>query len=160
MKRFVGSVAVALACAFAVATHAQVAQGPDQTTKTKTEIKGDVKTVTYTGCLETGTETKTFVLNKVVPVTTTRTTEVAGTAGSVTTTSTSYMLVPGPTVELQTHIGKKVEVTGIVIPGGKVESTTKIEREDAPDAKIKSKSENLPQFRVVSIKELSEPCTP
>jgi hypothetical protein len=94
--RFVTSFAAALVCA-TIAVNAQ-----DTTVKTKTE--GDkARMVTYTGCLGAGTETRTFVLDKVVPVTTTK--EVAGTGGTVAVTSTSYILVPGEKVMLQQHSG-------------------------------------------------------
>ena len=81
--RFVTSFAAALACA-TIAVSAQ-----ETTTKTKTKVEGDsAKMVTYTGCLGAGTETRTYVLDKVVPVT--KTTEVAGTGGTISTTSTSW----------------------------------------------------------------------
>ncbi len=152
--RFVTSFAAALVCA-SVAAHAQ-----DTTVKTK--VEGDQgKMVSYTGCVAAGTEARTFVLDKVVPVTTTRTTGVAGTAGSVTTTSTSYVLVPGETVTLQQHVGKKVEVSGMLIPKGDSKMTTKTEREGAPDTKVTTKVENdKPRFQVMSVKDLNEPCTP
>ena len=125
--RFATSFAAALVCA-SVAVHAQ-----ETTVKTKTE--GDkAKMVSYTGCVAAGTEARTFVLNKVVPVTTTR--EVAGTGGAVSVTSTSYVLVPGETVTLQQHVGKKVEVSGMLIPKGDTKTKTEIKREDAPDSKI------------------------
>src|SRR5262245_6348942 len=102
--RFATSLAAAVVCA-SLAVYAQ-----DATVKSQTKIEGDkAKIVTYTGCLNTGVETRTFVLDKVVPVTTTKTTEVAGTGGAVTTRSTSYLLVPGERVTLQQHVGKKVE---------------------------------------------------
>jgi hypothetical protein len=149
--RFVTSFAAALICA-TIALNAQ-----QTTVKTKTE--GETKMVTYTGCLDKGTETQTFVLNKVVPVTTTKTTEVAGTGGSITSTSTSYILVPGEKVTLQQHVGHKVEVTGMLVPAGDSKSKTKIERENAPDTKITTKVENdKPRFQVMSVKELAEPC--
>ena len=50
--------------------------------QTKTE-GGDLKQVTYLGCLGPGAETRTYVLNKVVPVT--RTTETSTPAGSAST---------------------------------------------------------------------------
>ena len=152
--RFVTSFAGALLCA-SIAVHAQ-----DTTIKTKTKVDdGKAQKMTYTGCVATGTETKTFVLNKVVPVTTTKTTEVAGTGGTISSTSTSYVLVPGEQVELTTHVGKKVEVTGMLIPEGEWKTTTKIEREDAKDTKITTKGESdRPHFRVLSVKELNEPC--
>ena len=92
-------------------------------------------------------------------MTTTKTTEVAGTGGSITTTSTSYILVPGEKVTLTSHVGHKVEVTGMMIPAGETKTKTKIEREHAGDTTIKEKTESdRPQFRVISVKELAEPC--
>jgi hypothetical protein len=156
--RFATSLAAALVCA-SLAVQAQ-----DTTIKTKTKIDdANAQKVTYTGCLQSGTETRTFVLDKVVPVTTTKTTEVAGTAGTISTTSTSYILVPGETVELTTHVGKKVEVTGMLIPEGewKTETKTKIEREGEKDTTVKEKTKgdsDRPHFRVLSVKQLNEPC--
>ena len=134
----------------------------DTTVKSTTKTSGgEIKTLSYTGCVGAGTETKTYVLNKVVPVT--RTTESVGTTGTTTITETSYMLVPGETVEIQQHMGHKVEVTGTLIPAGdtKTETKTKIEREDAKDTTVKetTKTDNaMPQFRVTAIKDLAEKC--
>ena len=156
--RFVTSFAGALLCA-SLAVHAH-----DTATQTKTKVDDSkAQKMTYTGCLQSGTETRTFVLDKVVPITTTKTTEVVGTGGSVSTTSISYVLVPGETVQLQTHVGHKVEVTGVMIPKGEWKTTTKtkIEREDAKDTTIKETTKgesDRPHFRVLSVKELSEPC--
>jgi len=152
--KFVTSLAAALFCA-SLAVHAQ----DTTTTKSKTKIEGDkAKTVTYTGCLDKGTETNTFMLNKVVPVTTTKTTQV-GTAGAVTSTETSYVLVPGERVTLTSHVGHKVEVTGMLIPAGETKTRTKIEREHGGDTTIKEKvNSDHPHFRVISVKELAEPC--
>jgi hypothetical protein len=153
--RFVTSFAAALVCA-TIGLNAQ-----DATVKTKTKVEGDnTKMVTYTGCVNAGTETRTFVLDKVVPVTTTRTTEVAGTGGSISTTSTSYFLVPGEKVTLQQYVGKKVEVQGMLISGDS-KTKTEIKREDAPDTKITTKVENdKPRFQVISVKDLGQPCMP
>jgi hypothetical protein len=73
-------------------------------------------------------------------------------------------LVPTEKIELQPHMGHKVEVTGIMMPAGdtKTETTTKIERENAPDTKIKEtvKSDNaMPQFRVISVKPVADTCS-
>ena len=148
--RFVTSFAAALVCA-TIGLNAQEV-------KTKTKVESDnAKMVTYTGCLGAGTETRTFVLDKVVPVTTTK--EVAGTGGTVAVTSTSYILVPGEKVVLQQHVGHKVEVTGMLIPEGDSKTKTKIERDNAPDTKITTKVENdKPRFQVMSVKQLPEPC--
>lgn len=153
MKRSFLAVMFALGCSVAL-VNAQ-----DTKTTTVTKVDGNAaQTVTYTGCVQSGTETKTFILNKVVPVS--RSTTV-GTTGS--TTTTTYALIPDQKVELETHVGHKVEVTGMMIPAGdsKVTTTTKIDRDDAPDSKTKEtvKSENaVPQFRVLSVKNLAESC--
>ena len=154
MSRMFASFAIALVCV--VTLHAQ-----ETTTTTKTEVKGkDAKIVTYAGCLQTGAEPRSFVLAKVMPVDRTTTTEV-GTSG---TTTTSYVLVPGENVELQQHVGHKVEVTGVMIPAGesKTETKTKIERENPPDTTIKERvktDDAMPQFRVISIKSVTENCS-
>ena len=158
MRRFIASTTVALGCAFAISVHAQ-----DTTIKSKTKVSGgDAKLVTYTGCVQTGMETQTYRLEKAVPVSRTTRTEI-GTAGPITSTTTTYMLVPGEKVELQKHVGHKVEVTGMMLPAGDVksETRTKIEREHADDVKIKEKSkvdDAMPQFRVTSVKHLAESC--
>ena len=156
--RFVSSVTVALTVAFAAAMQAQEV-------KSTTKISGDnVKAVTYTGCLQSGTEARSFILDKVVPVGQSTKTEV-GTAGEITkTTVTTYALVPGERVEFQPMIGHKVEVTGVLVSGdSKTETKTKVEREGEKDVttKEKSKTENaLPQLRVTSVKHLADSCTP
>ena len=154
MRRFITSFAFALACT------GLAAQAQETTTKTETRSSGgQAQAVTYTGCVQTGTQSKTFVLDKVVPVTRTTTTETP--TSSTTTSSTSYVLVPGDTVQVQEHVGKKVEVTGMLIPGGntRTETTTRTEREDAPDTKTRERTETrnaTPEFRVTSIKTIGE----
>ena len=160
MKYF-ARLTLALACFFglAVAVNAQ-----DTTTKEKVKVTGGgaAQTASYTGCVATGSETTTYVLNHVVPVSKT----VENRSGS--TTTTSYILVPGSdTVTFTKLVGHKVEVTGVMIPGGretKVETKTKIDRENAPDVKIKEQSKSnagaMPHFRVTSVKDLPDTCTP
>ena len=156
--RFVASVTIALAVAFSAAMQAQEV-------KSTTKVKGDdVKAVTYTGCVQTGTEARTYILDKVVPVGQSTKTEV-GTAGEITkTTVTTYALVPETRVELQPMVGHKVEVRGVMISGDtKTETKTKIEREGEKDTTIKDKSKTsnaLPQLRVTSVKHLADTCTP
>jgi hypothetical protein len=160
MTRSIAALAVALGCSCVIGVSAQDTK---TTTTTKTE-GGKATTVTYTGCMQTGTETRSVVLAKVQPVS--RTTETAvGTSGvtTTTTTTTTYALVPEEKVEFQTHLGHKVEVTGMMIPAGQSKTTTetKVEREDAPDTKSKETVKTnapLPQFRVTSIKDLNESC--
>ena len=108
--RFVSSVTVALTVAFTAAMNAQEV-------KSTTKITGDnVKPVNFTGCLQTGTQSSSYVLDKVVPVGQTTKTEATGTAGEITkTTTTTYALVPGERVEFQKMVGHKVEVTGVLL---------------------------------------------
>jgi hypothetical protein len=137
MNRLIPSIAFALA-ASALAAHAQ-----ETTVKSKTKSSGgDAQTVSYTGCVQTGTEDLS-----------------TGQSSS----STTYMLVPGETVQVQSHVGHKVEVTGTLIPGGDVksETNTKVDRDDAKDTKTRTRTESknsMPQFKVTSIKDLSESC--
>jgi len=151
---------VILSVAFALVTTALTAHAQETTTKSKTKSSGgDAKKVTYVGCVQAGTEASTFMLDKVAPVSQTKTTDL--TTGESSTTTT-YKLVPGQ-VEVQSHVGHKVEVTGMLIPAGdvKTETETKIDRKDAKDTKIKEHSEtkNAPaQFQVTSIKDLGERC--
>lgn len=153
MKRFITSVVVALGCTTLIVSA--------QETRTRTEVKstgGNPQIVTYTGCVESGTQEKTYVLDKVVPVTKTTTTETP--TSSTTTQSTSYMLVPGgETVTVQEHVGKKVEVTGVLVPGGDTRTVTKThtDRDDAPDSKSRTRVETknaMPEFKVTSIKNI------
>jgi hypothetical protein len=155
MKRFITSFAFALGCTALVVNA--------QETRTKTEVKssgGEPQVVTYTGCVQTGTQAKTYVLDKVVPVTKNTTTETPTSTTTTTTQSTSYVLVPGgESVTVQEHVGHKVEVTGMLIPAGntRTETTTRTEREDAPDSKTRTRVETknaMPEFRVTSIKNI------
>ena len=158
MTRSIAALAVALGCSCVIGLGAQ-----DTKTTTETKTEGaKAQSVTYTGCMQTGTETKSVILAKVQPVGSSTETAV-GTSGVTQTTTTTYALVPEEKVDLQTHVGHKVEVTGMMIPAGDSKTTTetKIEREGAPDTKSKEtvKSDNaLPQFRVVSIKDTNESC--
>ena len=151
----------AAACAAGLAL-AMTASAQETTVKSTTKTSGgDAKTVSYEGCVGAGTETRSYMLNKVVPVS--RTTEAVGTSGTTTVTETRYMLMPTETVEIQQHLGHKVEVTGTMIPAGdfKTETKTTIERDDAKDTHVKEKTKGdnaMPQFRVTSIKDLAERC--
>ena len=133
-------------------------QAQSQTTESKTKIKTeDAKTMTFSGCVQTGTETRSYILQNVVPIRTT--TEVTGTGGTLTTTS--YALVPEK-VELQEHVGHKVEVTGVIIPAGKgdakIETKTKT---GGTEEKTKTEIDKgpVPQLRVISVKTLADRCS-
>lgn len=92
--------------------------------------------------------------------------ETIGTTGI----SSEYSLMPRAGVELAPHIGHMVEVTGVLVPAGKGDvdvkekDRTKVEREDAPDSKVKSRTKasidkgSVPQMAVTSVKMLSTTC--
>ena len=118
--------------------------------------------VTFSGCVKSGTEAKAYILEKAVPIRRTTTEEATGTSGVVTTTSTTYALVPGESVELTGDVGHKVEVTGIMVPGGDVTKETKTTQETPAGTRTEEtvKREGaLPQFRVISVKHLPETCS-
>lgn len=141
MGRLIGMFALALGCT--VALHAQ-----DTTTTTRTQVNSDVaKSVTYSGCVQSGAEPRSFVLAKVVPVSQTKSTEV-GTSGTTTTVTTNYALVPTEKIELQPEVGHKVEVTGIMMPAGDIKTETSTKADNA-----------MPQFRVLSIKKVADSCS-
>jgi hypothetical protein len=155
MKRAIAPFALVLGVTFAGAAVAQ-----DSTIKTKTKVEGDdAQTVTYTGCVRTGTQTQSYVLNNVVPVS--KSTEVSANAAGMPTetTSTTYALVPGDTVQITEYVGHKVEVTGMLVPKGemKTETETKVGDDTTKHEKIETESD-APQFRVISIRNLAERC--
>jgi hypothetical protein len=153
MRRVLTAIVAVFGCVAMLELQAQA-----QTSESKTKIKtDDAKTMTFSGCVQTGTDARTYMLQHVVPVSTT--TEPVGTGGTVTTTS--YVLVPEK-VQLQEHVGHKVEVTGVLIPAGKGDS--KIEtRTKTGGAEEKTKAEiergPVPQLKVISVKTLADRCS-
>ena len=155
MKNVIAAAAIVLGCTFTTS-----AIGQDTSVKTKTKVKGDdAQTVTYTGCVQTGAQTRTFVLSKVMPVgqTTETTTDSSGVSSA--TTTTTYALVPGDTVQITEYVGHKVEVTGMLVPKGdmSVKTTTKVDGDTQRKEEVKTESD-LPQFRVISVRNLAERC--
>lgn len=163
MSRFLSMSAIAAGFALTLGMHAAAQQQPPMqqppSMQDQTKIKAEhAQTTTFTGCLQTGTEAKTYILDKVVP---TKTTEIVGTSGE-TATVTKYELVPSEQVELQEHVGHKVEVTGVLIPAGKGDAKIKTETklpgsEEKTEAKVEKGA--TPQFRVISIKQLPDSCS-
>ena len=151
--RFIGATTLALACAFGLAAQAQ-----ETTTKTETKVKADeAKTVTFSGCVKPGSDAKAFILEKAVPIRKTTTEEATGTSGVVTTTtSTTYALVPGESVELTGDVGHKVEVTGTVDDGkmGKDKMMSK----DKMDKDKMAMSDMHTALHVTSVKMIAATC--
>jgi len=163
MKRFLGMSAAAAGFALMLGLQAAAQQQPPTSAaappEDQTKIKAEhAQTTTFTGCLQTGTEAKTYILEKAVP---TKTTEIVGTSGE-TATVTKYELIPTEQVEMNEHVGHKVEVTGVLVPPGKGEAKIKTEsklpgQEEKTEAKIEKGA--VPQFRVISIKKLADSCS-
>jgi hypothetical protein len=145
-----------------------------QEVKSTTTVKADdAKTVVYSGCVRTGTEAKSFVLESAVPLKqmTTQTNVARSGSGSTvttTTTTTSYVLVPDEKVDLAMNIGRKVEVTAVEIPRGDGRTTietktkTEVKGQEALETQVKEKipQKDWAQLRVVSVKHLEERCQP
>ena len=135
-----------------------IASGDDLTSKTKveTDVDDDKKTVTTT----TKTEVDKDDDDKDKPV---------GTSGA----ATNYAVMPRDGVDLAIHSGKEVEITAVMIDaraGGdkdaevKIEQKTKVEADDAPDAKVESTTKvdvprgATPRLMAMSVKSLGQSC--
>jgi len=149
MKR-ISMFILALGCASLV--HAQ-------SDKIKTTVKtDDAHAVTYTGCVQTGGQARSYVLDHVTPVR--KTTEFNADGSS--TTTTTYSIVAENNVQLEPQIGHKVEVQGVLIPAGHGDASIKTKTE-VNGKETRSKTEidktSMPQLRVISVKALGESCS-
>jgi hypothetical protein len=148
--KHISTFVLALGCASLV--HAQ-------SDKIKTTIKtDDAHAVTYTGCVQTGQQARSYVLDHVTPV---RKTTDFNADGS-TTTTTTYAIVAESNVQLEPQVGHKVEVQGVLIPAGHgdadIKTRTKVNgKEEKTKTEIDKTS--VPQLRVLSVKALGESCS-
>lgn len=85
----------------------------------------------------------------------------------------SYELTPNQGVDLASHVGQQVLVTAVQVAPKKgdddakvkIEEETKIDRDDAPDSKVKSRTEaevprgDLSRVTVISVKSLAPSCS-
>ena len=161
MRRVISTCVVAL-CFAAASLSAQ----DNATTKTKTKVKSDDgKVITTSGCLVGGPSS--YTLSRATPVVEEKVT--VGTSGTVV----SYTLVPRDGVDLTTHVGQQVQVTGVMIPAAgkhdddakiKVQERSKTDIDNAPDAKSKSNTKvevprgAFPQLAVTSVKMVGATC--
>ncbi len=99
-----------------------------------------------TGCLQTGSEPNTYILNN-VSMSRSRT---GGTPNEMARTETSYKLIPEGNLDLKDHIGHKVEVTGML---KKEEKSSEYSSSSSP-----SGMSQTPELRVSSIRHISEKC--
>src|SRR5258708_29005660 len=123
------AVALACACTFGLRADAQ------STSRTKVEAEHG-KTVTYTGCVQSGSEGDSYILANVIP-----------------TSDSSYLLVPEKTIMLHEHLGQRGQVTGVMIEAGpgdaKIETRTK-ENGSLTKSKDGGKRGPRPQLRGAS----------
>ncbi|HUK33260.1 MAG TPA: hypothetical protein VLV86_05080 [Vicinamibacterales bacterium] len=155
MKRFATTVGLAFGAAALLVPHVY-AQSHETETKTKTKTE-HASVVTYTGCIATEGQSRSYILANVVPTEKTTTQSVDGSR----TTTTTYALVPDATVQLDPQIGHRVEVQGVLIePGhGDAKVTTKTEV-NGKEERSKTEIERGPyqQLRVMSVKPLGASC--
>jgi hypothetical protein len=130
-----------------------------QSDKVKTTVKADdgAHRVTYTGCVQS-TQSRSYVLEHVAPVS--RETTVNSDGSSSTTTT--FALVPETSVQLEPQVGHKVEVQGVVIPAGHGDADIKTKTKvNGKEEKSKTEVDKTayPQLRVMSVKPLGESCS-
>jgi hypothetical protein len=194
MIRFMPACTFAAACAFAVAVSAQDATVKTKTkieaddakviTMTgclskapagdlfvlagATKLKGDEVTSRSKTKIDID-EDETEVKKRTKTEVETDDDEAVGTSGSVAT----YELMPKEGVDLTPHVGHRVEITAIALKPGDEDDTaevdvrtkTEVRREDAPDTKVKSRTEaELPRganarLTVMSVKHIAPSCT-
>jgi hypothetical protein len=152
MRPFIKTFALASASAMMLAMHANAQS------ETKTKVKTEHgQTVTYTGCVGSGTQSQTYILQNVQPISRTQTTQADGTV----TTSTTYTLVPEGTVELQQNVGRRVEVTGVLIePGHGDAKITQRTKTNGKEEKTTTEVDRgaAPQLKVLSVKPTGGSC--
>lgn len=141
-----------------VLSGATTLKGDDMSSKSKTKIDQDDDETEVT--TKTQTEVEKDDDDKAV-----------GTSGAVKT----YELMPNEGVNLTPHVGHKVEVTAVALDAAsatdddadvEMKTETKVKVEDAPDSKVKSKTEaELPRGKnarltVMSVKHVAPSCNP
>ena len=151
MKRFLGMSAAAAGFALMLGLHAAAQQQPPASTSAdQNKMKAEPQTTTFTGCLQTGTEAKTYILDKAAPA---KTGEAVGTTGELAN-ATKFDLVAADQVILQEQVGHKVEVTGTVAPAMMDAKAM------APGPEGAAKMEkSAPQLKVSSIKQVADSCS-
>ena len=188
MYRIIPVVALALGMAVSVAAQ-------DSTVRSRTKVSGDdARALTLTGCLERG-PAGVFSLNNATArssdevttkskvetdvdgdnVKTKSRTEVEhddGRRADIAGLKASYELSPNQGVELASHVGQQVQITGVALAAKKgdddakvkIEEETKVDRENAPDSKVKSRTEaELPRgdhskVTVLSVRTIAPSC--
>jgi hypothetical protein len=147
--------ATAASLALTLGVHAAAQQIPSQTAQPATSMQDQAKAkatqATFTGCLQAGTEAKSYILDQAAPA---KTGEAVGTTGELANV-TKLDLVASDQVNLQEHVGHKVEVTGTV---SAAKPDTKA-MPPGPEAGAKMEKAATPQLHVSSIKQIADSCS-
>jgi hypothetical protein len=109
--------------------------------------------ITVTGCLQAGTEPNTYVLNNAMGV-------IRGKSGKTPSqmarTEDTYKLVPEGNLDLKSHVGHKVEVTGMEEMMGS--SSAGSMRSESSSSSGAESGMNAPELRVSKIRHISDTC--
>jgi len=146
MRTRLAAVLLPLTFSLALAAYAQ----------TQTEMSGNAshqkkRRMTLVGCLQTGSEPNTFIL-KNVSMSRSRS---SGTPREMAKTETAYVLIPEENVDLKSHVGHKVEVSGMPMHENDSMGSAHESTESSPSY---SEEGETPALRVSSIKHLSTTC--
>jgi len=106
---------------------------------------------TLTGCLQTGSEPNTYMLNN-VSMSRNRS---GSTPSEMARAETSYKLIPEGSVDLKDHVGHKVEVTGML---EHAEMSMEHSTSGESSSSYSNKSSEVPEIKVSSIRHISATC--
>lgn len=146
--------------------------------------------ITVTGCLQQGTSPNTYVLNHAMPSNASSSyggqtdqdqaradmnqnqnnpdmnmpsdqNQAQMPSEEARTENNSYVLIPGSNVDLKSHIGHQVEITGKMMEGGT--TTRSSQRSTTPTGQMsqsqsRTESGNQPEIKVMSIRHIAEAC--
>lgn len=131
------------------------------------------KSVTLTGCLQPGTDPNTYILSGVTPSDMNdQSSESQGQEDQDQSQSgnmpselargeNTYTLIPDGRVDLRSHVGQRVEVTGKIMEStSRMNQSSRATTPSGQSSTMHSQTEmtGQPQFRVSSIRQISDSC--
>lgn len=150
MKKTLLTLFILVGCGLALAAgqYPDQSQSNPQTTPSSSSMG---KSVTFIGCLQSGTEPNSYVLSNAMPSDMSRqATRSEGMPSEMARTENSYRLIPEGKVDLKKHVGHKVEVTGKM---AKKSSMTSMSKEQPSEM-----TGHLQHFKVTSVREIAQSC--